>query len=74
MADTPIVLVGTKIDLRDDPETLKKLEGNGQKSYTKEQVQLNVLFFVDIAIRVNNSRMKLELLLTESAAHEQWLG
>jgi GTPase SAR1 family protein len=43
MADTPIVLVGTKVDLRDDPETLKKLEGNDQKPFKKEQVSV-VLF------------------------------
>jgi Ras-related C3 botulinum toxin substrate 1 len=37
MNGTPIVLVGTKIDLRDDPETLKKLESNGHTPFKKEQ-------------------------------------
>ncbi|KAL0487851.1 Ras-related protein Rac [Acrasis kona] len=37
MADTPIVLVGTKIDLRNDSETLKKLTNNGHQPYKTEQ-------------------------------------
>eukprot|EP01118_Nematostelium_gracile_P016264 TRINITY_DN6695_c0_g1_i1.p1 TRINITY_DN6695_c0_g1~~TRINITY_DN6695_c0_g1_i1.p1 ORF type:complete len:182 (+),score=33.04 TRINITY_DN6695_c0_g1_i1:27-548(+) len=36
---TPIILCGTKIDLRDDPETLKKLEEKGSEVISHEQVR-----------------------------------
>ena len=35
-ADVPIVLVGTKIDLRTDDATLKKLQEKGQAPITRE--------------------------------------
>lgn len=35
--NTPIILVGTKLDLRDDPETLQKLEAKRQAPITYEQ-------------------------------------
>mmetsp|Transcript_1086 Transcript_1086/g.3909 ORF Transcript_1086/g.3909 Transcript_1086/m.3909 type:complete len:256 (+) Transcript_1086:168-935(+) len=34
--NTPLVLCGTKIDLRDDPETIANLEATGQKMITKK--------------------------------------
>jgi len=34
--DTPFVLCGTKIDLRDDPATIAKLEANGEKPITSK--------------------------------------
>eukprot|EP00475_Leptophrys_vorax_P013843 TRINITY_DN201_c0_g1_i2.p1 TRINITY_DN201_c0_g1~~TRINITY_DN201_c0_g1_i2.p1 ORF type:complete len:194 (-),score=50.40 TRINITY_DN201_c0_g1_i2:48-629(-) len=34
---TPILLVGTKLDLRGDPETISKLESNGLKMIGKEE-------------------------------------
>ena len=33
---TPIILVGTKLDLRDNPETVQSLKENGLKPITKE--------------------------------------
>eukprot|EP00005_Dracoamoeba_jomungandri_P005664 CAMPEP_0174251390 /NCGR_PEP_ID=MMETSP0439-20130205/1225_1 /TAXON_ID=0 /ORGANISM="Stereomyxa ramosa, Strain Chinc5" /LENGTH=198 /DNA_ID=CAMNT_0015331683 /DNA_START=72 /DNA_END=668 /DNA_ORIENTATION=+ len=35
----PIILVGTKIDLRDDPKTIGELQKNGQQPVTPEQGQ-----------------------------------
>jgi len=35
--NTPIILVGTKLDLREDPETLSKLEAKKQAPITYEQ-------------------------------------
>jgi GTPase SAR1 family protein len=35
--DIPIVLCGSKIDLREDKETIKRMEENGQKPITKEE-------------------------------------
>ena len=37
---TPIVLVGTKVDLRDDPAVLAKLERRGEKVVNEEQVKI----------------------------------
>jgi Ras-related C3 botulinum toxin substrate 1 len=34
--NVPFFLVGTKADLRDDPETLQRLKANGQKPITKD--------------------------------------
>ena len=34
---TPFILVGTQIDLRDDPDTLRKLEKTNQKALTTKQ-------------------------------------
>ncbi len=36
-ANVPFILVGTKVDLRDDPETLQRLKGARRKPITKEQ-------------------------------------
>ena len=36
-ANVPIILVGTKLDLREDPEMLKKLQAKGLNPITKEQ-------------------------------------
>ncbi|KAL0480275.1 Rac1 [Acrasis kona] len=35
---TPIVVVGTKIDLREDPKTLRKLEARGEQPVKREEV------------------------------------
>jgi len=35
--DAPLVLVGTKVDMREDPEVLKNLEANGEKPVSKKQ-------------------------------------
>jgi len=35
--DAKIILVGTKLDLRDDPETIKRLQQNGQQPITSAQ-------------------------------------
>ncbi len=35
--NTPLILVGTKLDLREDPETLTKLEAKRQAPITYEQ-------------------------------------
>ena len=36
-AGVPLVLVGTKLDLREDPQIQKKLEAEGQSPVTREQ-------------------------------------
>jgi len=36
-SDVPIILVGTKIDLRDDRETISMLAQNGQQVIRREQ-------------------------------------
>ena len=38
--DVPIILAGTKIDLRDDKETTTRLSQVGEKPITKEKVSL----------------------------------
>lgn len=35
--NTPIILVGAKVDLRDKPDVLQNLEKKGQKPVTREQ-------------------------------------
>jgi GTPase SAR1 family protein len=37
---TPFVLVGTKIDLREDPETIERLKAKGYAPITYEQVKV----------------------------------
>ncbi|VDK23453.1 unnamed protein product [Anisakis simplex] len=37
--DSPIILIGTKLDLRDDPETLRILSGENKQPVTKSQGQ-----------------------------------
>jgi Ras-related C3 botulinum toxin substrate 1 len=37
--DAPIILVGTKIDLRDDPGALRSLQSDGKSPITKSQAQ-----------------------------------
>ncbi|KHN74893.1 Ras-related C3 botulinum toxin substrate 1 [Toxocara canis] len=37
--DAPILLIGTKLDLRDDPETLRVLSSEGKQPITKSQGQ-----------------------------------
>jgi GTPase SAR1 family protein len=40
----PIILVGTKTDLREDPETLAKLKSQNKAPITPEQVRKRVFF------------------------------
>ena len=40
--NTPIILVGTKLDLRDDKETIEKLKMNQRSSISYAQVKINV--------------------------------
>ncbi|VDN91982.1 unnamed protein product [Brugia pahangi] len=37
--DAPILLIGTKLDLRDDPETLRQLNADGKQPVSKNQGQ-----------------------------------
>uniref|UniRef100_A0A915PKY6 Uncharacterized protein n=1 Tax=Setaria digitata TaxID=48799 RepID=A0A915PKY6_9BILA len=37
--DAPILLIGTKLDLRDDPETLRQLNADGKQPVSKSQGQ-----------------------------------
>lgn len=37
--DAPILLIGTKLDLRDDPETVRNLNADGKQPITKSQGQ-----------------------------------
>ena len=41
--DAPIILVGTKADLREDPDELARLEAKGEKVVNEEQVNYGVL-------------------------------
>ena len=42
---TPIVLVGTMTDLRDDPAVLAKLERRGEKVVNEEQVLISIRYY-----------------------------